>query len=129
MSKHPYVLFAGVGQLPTCKQWYYTTTEPLQPKHILKVSPWQKPQNSILQYNGRPNCGLKNTGMQPFMQQVQINIESTNLSEQTQPVLLSLLILFIVANLASCMVCVTLPTHWTRLWVWMFKGCCRTQSN
>ena len=33
------------------------------------------------------------------MQQVQINIESTNLSEQTQPVLLSLLILFTVANL------------------------------
>ena len=33
------------------------------------------------------------------MQQVQINIESTNLSEQTQPVLLSLLILFVVANL------------------------------
>ena len=22
------------------------------------------------------------------------------------------------------MVCVTLPTRWTRLWVWMFKGCC-----
>ena len=37
--------------------------------------------------------------MQPFMQQVQINIESTNLSEQTQPVLLSLLILFTVENL------------------------------
>ena len=31
--------------------------------------------------------------------QVQINTESTNLSEQTQTVLLSLLILFTVANL------------------------------
>ena len=32
MSNHPHVLFAGVGQLPTCKQCYYTTTEPLKPK-------------------------------------------------------------------------------------------------
>ena len=48
MSNHPYVLFAGVGQLPTCKQCYYTTTEPLS-RSILKVSPWQ---TSILQYTG-----------------------------------------------------------------------------
>ena len=34
MSNHPYVLFAGVGQLPTCKQCYYTTTELLKPKHF-----------------------------------------------------------------------------------------------
>ena len=47
----------------------------------------------------RINCGLNNTTMQPFMQQAQINIESTNFSEQTQPVLLSLLIVFTVVNL------------------------------
>ena len=99
MSNHPYVLFAGVGQLPTCKQCYYTTTELLKPKHFKSFTVAKLDFTIHRLSNGRPNCGLKNTGMLPFMQQVQINIESTNLSEQTQPVLLSLLILFTVANL------------------------------
>ena len=133
MTNHLHVLFAGVGQLPTCKQCYYTTTEPLKPKHFKSFTVAKLDFTIHRLSSGRPNCGLKNTGMQPFMQQVQINIESTNLSEQTQPVLLSLLILFIRWQISSsCTVCVTLPTRWTRLWVWMFKGCCvcfRTQSN
>ena len=99
MSNHPYVLFAGVGQLPTCKQCYYTTTELLKPKHFKSFTVAKLDFTIHRLSNGRPNCGSQNTGMQPFMQQVQINIESTNLSEQTQPVLLSLLILFTVANL------------------------------
>ena len=99
MSNHPYVLFAGVGQLPTCKQCYYTTTEPLQPKHFKSFTVAKLDFTIHRLSNGRSNCGLNNTPMQPFMQQVQIDIESTNLSEQTQPVLLSLLIVFTVANL------------------------------
>ena len=98
MSNHPYVLFAGVGQLPTCKQCYYTT-EPLQPKHFKSFTVAKLDFTIHRLSNGRSNCGLNNTAMQPFMQQVQINIESKNLSEQTQPVLLSLLTLFTVANL------------------------------
>ena len=82
-----YVLFAGVGQLPTCKQCYYTTTELLKPKHFKSFTVAKLDFTIHRLSNGRPNCGSQNTGMQPFMQQVQINIESTNLSEQTQPVL------------------------------------------
>ena len=99
MSNHPYVLFAGVGQLPTCKQCYYTTTEPLQPKHFKSFTVVKLDFTIHRLSNGRSNCGLNNTAMLPFMQQAQINIESTNLSEQTQPVLLSLLVVLTVVNL------------------------------
>ena len=99
MSNHAYILFAGVGQLPTCKQCYYTTTELLKLEHFKSFTVAKLDFTTHRLSNGRPNCELKNTGMQPFMQQAQINIESTNLSEQTPPVLLSLLTLFTVANL------------------------------
>ena len=129
MSNHPYVLFAGVGQLPTCKQYYYTTTELLKPKHFKSFTVAKLDFTIHRLINGRPNCGSQNTGMQPFMQQAQINIESTNLSEQTQPVLLSLLILFTVVNLVLVCHLANLLDSIVGLDVKGCCVCCRTQSN
>ena len=58
-NDHPYVLFAGVGQLPTCKQCYYTTTELLKPKHFKSFTVAKLDFTIHRLSNGRPNCELK----------------------------------------------------------------------
>ena len=89
----------SLAHMPQVGGWGLQLIGALQPKHFKSFTVAKLDFTIHRLSNGRSNCGLNNTAMQPFMQQVQINIESTNLSEQTQPVLLSLLILFTVANL------------------------------
>ena len=105
MGNHPYVLFAVVEQLPTCKQCYYTTTELLKVKNFKSFTVAKLDFEIHRLSNGRLTCKLKSTEMQPFMQYEQINIESSNLSQQTEYDLLSLIIFFTVAISSSWYPC------------------------